>query len=89
MRDRFSAPHPHTKKKKPLWDSNGPKGNWNGVFSHNLGITNSLATESWGLRDGLLLARDLNICKLIVEIGAKSVMHLLKPENIGNTESNP
>uniref|UniRef100_A0A2N9H7K2 RNase H type-1 domain-containing protein n=1 Tax=Fagus sylvatica TaxID=28930 RepID=A0A2N9H7K2_FAGSY len=48
-------------------------GNWIGGFSHKLGITNSLAAELWGIRDGLLLARDLNIRKLIVESDAKSV----------------
>uniref|UniRef100_A0A2N9FQ21 Reverse transcriptase domain-containing protein n=1 Tax=Fagus sylvatica TaxID=28930 RepID=A0A2N9FQ21_FAGSY len=54
-------------------------GNWIGGFSHKLGITNSLAAELWGIRDGLLLARDLNIRKLIVESDAKSVVELLKP----------
>ena len=53
--------------------------NWIGGFSHKLGITNSLATELWGIRDGLLLAHDLNIHKLIVETHAKSVVELLKP----------
>ena len=65
-----------------LRDSNG---NWIHGFSHNLGITNSL----WGLKDGLLLARDLKICKLIVEIDAKSVVDLLKSESIGNIDSHP
>ena len=59
-----------------LRDSNG---NWIGGFSHKLGITNSLAAELWGIRDGLLLACDLNICKLIVESDAKFVVELLKP----------
>ncbi len=69
-----------------LRDSNG---NWIRGFSHNLGITNSLAAELWGFRDGLLLACELKICKLIVEIDAKSVVDLLKSESLGNTDSNP
>ena len=69
-----------------LRDSNG---NWIRGFSHNLGITNSLAAELWGLKDGLLLACELKICKLIVEIDAKSVVDLLKSESLGNTDSHP
>ena len=69
-----------------LRDSNG---NWIRGFSHNLGITNSLAAELWGLKDGLLLACELKICKLIIEIDAKSVVDLLKSESLGNTDSNP
>ena len=69
-----------------LWDSNG---NWIREFSHKLGIANSLVVELWGLRDGLLLARDLHICKLIIEIDAKSVVDLLKLVNDGITDSHP
>jgi ribonuclease HI len=69
-----------------LRDSNG---NWLRGFSHKLGITNSLAAELWGVRDGLLLARDLNIRKLIIESDAKSVVDLLKTENLGNNAFHP
>ncbi len=64
-----------------LRDSNE---NWLRGLSHKLGITNSLATELWGVRDGLLLACDLNIRKLIIESDAKSIVDLLKTENLGN-----
>ena len=64
-------------------------GNWIRGFSHNLGITNSLVVELWSLRDGLLLTRELKICKFIVEIDAKSVVDLLKSESLGNTDSHP
>jgi hypothetical protein len=69
-----------------LRDSNG---NWIRGFSHKLGIANSLVVELWGLRDGLLLACDLHICKLIIEIDAKSVVDLLKPVNDGIIDSHP
>ncbi len=64
-------------------------GNWLRGFSHKLGITNSLAAELWGIRDGLLLARDLNIRKLIVESDAKSVVDLLKTKNLGDNAFHP
>ena len=64
-------------------------GNWIRGFSHNLGITNSLAAELWGLTDGLVLAYDLNIPKLIREIDAKVVVDLFKPENVVSSESHP
>jgi hypothetical protein len=54
-------------------------GNWIQGFSHFLGITNSLVAELWGLWDGLTLARDLHISRLVVELDAKAVIDLLKP----------
>ena len=76
----------HTSVGGILRDSNG---NWIRVFSHKLGIANSLVAELWGLRDGLLLARDLHICKLIIKIDAKSIVDLLKLVNEGITNSHP
>ncbi len=64
-------------------------GTWICEFSHNLGVTNSLEAEFWGLRDRLLLARDLNISKLIVEIDAKAIVDLINPMNVINTTSHP
>jgi|UniRef100_A0A2N9EKD1 ribonuclease HI len=69
-----------------LRDSNGK---WIHGFAHNLGITNSLAAELWGLRDGLLLARNLNITKLIIEIDAKSVVDLLHNAHTNQISSHP
>ncbi len=67
-------------------DSNG---NLIRGFSHNLGITNSLATELWGLQDRLLLTCDLNVSKLIIEINAKAVVDLINPVNVNTTTSHP
>ena len=47
---------------------------WICWFVHNIGITNSLAAELCGLKDGLNLAWKLNISKLIIEIDAKTVV---------------
>ena len=64
-------------------------GTWICEFSHNLGVTNSLEAEFWGLRDRLFLARDLNISKLIVEIDAKAIVDLINPMNVINMTSHP
>ena len=48
-----------------------------------------MAAKLWGVRDGLLLARDLNIRELIIESDAKSVMDLLKTEDLGNNAFHP
>jgi hypothetical protein len=48
-----------------------------------------LAAKLWGVRDGLLLARDLNIRKLIIESDAKSVVDFLKTEDLGNNAFHP
>ncbi len=64
-------------------------GRWIRGFAHNLGITNSLAAELWGLRDGLLLARDLNVSNLIIEIDAKSVVDLLQTAHMNISSSHP
>ncbi len=71
---------------KLLRDHNG---NWIRGFSRNIGITNFSVAEMWGLRDGLLLARNLNIQKLLVEIDAKVVEDLLKSHNILTVNSHP
>jgi hypothetical protein len=60
---------------------------WIGDFYRNIEIINSLAFELWGLRDSLILAQSLHICKLIIEIDVKSVVYILKSENILNTNS--
>ena len=36
-------------------------GNWVAGFTRHIGTTNIFAAELWGLRDGLLLCRSLNI----------------------------
>ena len=37
-----------------------------GIFV--MGYTHSMTAEFWGVRDGLTLAYNLNICKLLIEI---------------------
>ncbi len=63
--------------------------NWIQGFSCNIGITNSSTTELWGFRNVLLFAFSLEICKLIIQIGAKSVVDILNSENILTTNYHP
>ncbi|KAL0006010.1 hypothetical protein SO802_013571 [Lithocarpus litseifolius] len=50
---------------------------WIGGFTRKIGITHSMATELWGLRDGLTLAKLLNSKKLYVETDAKAMLTLI------------
>ena len=59
-------------------DSNGI---WVRGFSWIIGTTNSFVAELWGLRDGLELARKLDIAKLIVEVDAKAVVDIILFDN--------
>jgi hypothetical protein len=57
-------------------------GGWIKGFSRKIGVTNSLAAELWGLRDGLILAHQQNIKKIIIELDAKAVIDLVQPANL-------
>ena len=74
-----------------VWEGllRGSERKWIGDFYRNIEIINSLAFELWGLRDSLILAQSLHICKLVIEIeiDVKSVVDILKSENILNTNS--
>ena len=48
-------------------------------FSRRIGITTIFAAELWGLREGLLLCRDLNLPSLVIELDAEFVV--LAPKN--------
>ena len=56
----------------------GQEGEWIAGFARPLGQTNSCMVELWALRDGLLLAKELGINNLIVELDALSVVLLMK-----------
>ena len=56
----------------------GQEGEWIASFARPLGQTNSCMAELWALRDGLLLAKELGINNLIVELDALSVVLLMK-----------
>ena len=52
-------------------------GKWLKGYARSLGCTNSCMAELWVLRDGLLLARDMGLNSLIIELDALSVVLLM------------
>lgn len=64
-------------------------GNWVKGFPRKIGNTNSLAAELWGLRDGLVLAQELNIKRLIIELDAKAVLDLVQTTNLTSLSHHP
>ncbi|GKV16176.1 hypothetical protein SLEP1_g26858 [Rubroshorea leprosula] len=53
------------------------RGHWIKGFSRKIDIASSLAAEIWGIRDGLLLAKQLDIQSLIVEVDSFIAFQLL------------
>ena len=52
-------------------------GKWVKGFMRNIGTTTSVAAEFWALRDGLMLAAQLGINHLHVELDAQVVVNLV------------
>ena len=50
---------------------------WIKGYSRALGTTNSFIAELWALRNGLIIAKDLGLNNLIVELDALSVVHMI------------
>ncbi|OMO54462.1 hypothetical protein CCACVL1_27785 [Corchorus capsularis] len=55
-------------------DSNGV---WIRGFAMNIGITNSLSAELWGLLEGLCLAKSLNLSNVIVHMDVSVMVNFL------------
>ena len=55
-------------------------GKWISGFACHIGFTTSFVAKLWGLRDGLMLARRLDVSKIVIEIDAKSIVDLLNCE---------
>ena len=52
-------------------------GKWFKGFSRSIGHASSFIAEFWALRDGLKLALDIGVLRLVVELDAKVVVSLL------------
>ena len=57
-----------------IWDS---EGRWVKGFARSIGFTTSIIAELWALRDGLLLADQIGVQKLWIELVAKVVVELV------------
>ena len=55
-------------------------GAWLKGFARGLGFTSSALAELWALRDGLLLAKEMGIQQLIIELDALSIVILMNNE---------
>ena len=56
-------------------------GIWLKGFASGIGYTNNILAELWALRDGLLLAKEMIIQQLIIELVALSVVILMNNES--------
>ena len=63
-------------------------GKWLKGYARPLGSTNSCMAELWALRDGLLLAKEMGLNNLIIELDALSVV-LLMSNNTPNLTMKP
>ena len=56
------------------------RGEWIKGYARAIGITLSVATELWALRDGIHLCSALNLLAVIIELDSKLVVELMKKE---------
>lgn len=56
------------------------RGCWILGFTVNIGITNNFNAKCWGLREGLRIARDLNIKKVVTEMDSEAVINLMRED---------
>ena len=64
-------------------------GSWISSCSRKIGHTYSMVAELWGLRDGLTLAKNLNIEKLLVEVDALAIANISSSENVEFDPTHP
>jgi len=54
---------------------------WIKGYNQALGTINSFMAELWALKNGLIIAKDLGLNNLIVELDALSVVHMISSDN--------
>lgn len=65
------------------------KGEWICGFARRIRITTSFAAELWGLRDGILQCLNPNLCSVLIELDAKSMVDLLVNSDYSNNAISP
>ena len=61
------------------------RGSWIGSFNRAIGHTHTLAAELWGLRDGLSLARSLNIKKLLIKTDTQAAVNIIMSHSVDSS----
>ena len=61
------------------------RGNWIIGFTRKIDKANSFLTETWAMRDGLLLCNQLNLNAITVKLDAKALVDALKNPSYANT----
>lgn len=56
-------------------------GSWIASFTKSIGFIHPMVAELWGLREGLVLAKNLNIGNLQIEIDAKAMTDVISSQN--------
>ena len=60
------------------------EGRWVKSFARSIGFTTSITIEFWALRDGLLLANQIGVQNLVIELDAKVVVELVQSKTTSN-----
>ena len=58
-------------------------------FARSIGFTTSITAEFWALRDGLLLADQIGVQNLEIELDAKVVVELVQSNSTSNAFYSP
>lgn len=61
------------------------QGNWVKGYMRNIGVATNITVEFWALRDDLILASQLGITQLLVELDAKVVVDLVLSRKSSNS----
>ena len=64
-------------------------GSWIRGFSRLIGASNCLLAELWALRDGITMAKNLNIAKLVINVNAAEVISLFSKPSSDNRLTQP
>lgn len=65
------------------------QGQWVAGFTRKIGRANSFIAEAWALRDGLVLCKQMNWTKVIVELDAKVLVDALNNRGSHTTMISP
>ena len=60
------------------------EGRWVKGFARSIGFTTSITAKFWALRDGLLLADQIGVQNLVIELDAKVLVELVQSETTFN-----